>query len=98
MTPMLVADSIAKAYGSRRVLTSARLEAHQGAITFVAGRNGAGKSTLMRIVAGVLRPDFGVIRYGGLTFGRPTLFRLARRGLFYLPDRGILSPSKNLGD
>lgn len=98
MTPLLAADSIAKAFGNRRVLTSARLEAQQGAITFVAGRNGAGKSTLMRIVAGVLPPDFGVIRYAGSTFDRPLLFRLARKGLFYLPDRGILSPSKNLGD
>lgn len=98
MTPLLAAESIAKAYGGRRVLTSARLHAHRGTITFVAGRNGAGKSTLMRIVAGVIQPDFGMIRYAESAFNRPALFRLARKGLFYLPDRGILSPSRNLGD
>lgn len=98
MRGSLVADSIAKAYGERRILTSARLDAQQGAITFVAGRNGAGKSTLLRIVAGVLAPDFGTVRYAGRSIGRPALYELARMGLFYLPDREILSPSRTFAD
>lgn len=92
MTSILAADSIGKMYGRRKVLVSARLEAHAGTITLVAGRNGAGKSTLLKIVAGRLSADSGLIRFAGKVFQRPSLSRLARDGLFYLPDRGLLSP------
>lgn len=94
----LVADSIAKAYVHRRVLTSARLVAQRGAITLVAGRNGSGKTTLLRIISGVESADFGVVRYGGQAIARPALYKLAWLGLFYLPDREILSPVRPLGD
>jgi ABC-type multidrug transport system ATPase subunit len=62
----------------------------------VAGRNGAGKSTLLRIAAGRLVPDYGTIRFGERLFTRPRLHQLAREGLFFLPDRDILSPSFTL--
>jgi ABC-type multidrug transport system ATPase subunit len=91
LTPLLVADSIGKSFGTRRVLVSARLEAQPG-FTFVAGRNGAGKSTLLKIAAGYLSADYGIIKFAGETFHRPSLHQLARRGLFFLPDRGILAP------
>lgn len=92
MTPLLVADSIGRAFGTRRVLTSARLVATPGSITAIAGRNGSGKSTLLRICAGMLAPDHGTVRYDGVLYTRPRLHELARRGLFFLPDRDILSP------
>lgn len=93
MTAILVAESIGKSFGSSRVLTAARLEAHEGTITFVAGRNGAGKSTLLKVSAGFLSPDYGTVRFRGELFRPARLHGLAREGLFYLPDRDILSPS-----
>jgi ABC-type multidrug transport system ATPase subunit len=93
---LLVADSIGKSFGARRVLISARLDAPAGAFTFVAGRNGAGKSTLLRIAAGHLSADYGIIKFAGETFQRPSLHQLARRGMFFLPDRGILAPGVTL--
>jgi ABC-type multidrug transport system ATPase subunit len=93
MTATLIAESVGKSYGQTKVLSSARLEAHPGTLTFVVGRNGSGKSTLLKIAAGVLEPDHGLIRYHGEILIRPRLHRLARLGLFYLPDREILSPS-----
>jgi ABC-type multidrug transport system ATPase subunit len=78
------------------VLVSARLEAPAGALTFVAGRNGVGKSTLLRIAAGHLSADYGIIKFDGETFHRPSLHQLARRGLFFLPDREILAPTVTL--
>ncbi len=91
--PALRAESISKSFGDRRILTVARIEAKAGEITLVAGRNGAGKSTLLRILAGDLAADSGVVHFAGLTLSSPRLHQLARRGLFFLPDRGILSPS-----
>jgi lipopolysaccharide export system ATP-binding protein len=97
MRPVLVAESIGKNYGQTKVLSSARLEARSNTLTFVVGRNGSGKSTLLKIAAGVLEPDHGSIRYGGEVLDRPRLHRLAQLGLFYLPDRDILSSSFSVG-
>jgi len=57
----------------------------------VLGRNGSGKTTLLRCALGLLRADEGVVRFLGNVYVRPRLSRLASRGLFYLPDRGLLS-------
>lgn len=91
MNPILVADSIAKSYGERRVLTSATLRAVPGQIRVLFGRNGEGKSTLLKVAAGWLQPDGGTVQIAGEPMDRATLPRLARRGLFYLPDHDLLS-------
>lgn len=92
MSPLLVADSIGRSFGRRRVLATARLAAEAGTVTALLGRNGAGKSTLLRIVSGRLAPDHGTIRYDGRLQGRARLSSLARAGLLYLPDRDVFSP------
>ncbi len=91
MRPLFAADSIGKSFRGTRVLFAASVWAWPGRITLLLGRNGCGKSTLLRIGAGVLAPDHGVVRLGAGAWERPRLDRLARRGLFYLPDRGLLS-------
>jgi ABC-type multidrug transport system ATPase subunit len=91
--PVLLAESIGKSFGVRRILSSARIAANAASITLLAGRNGSGKSTLFRIVGGLLAPDSGIVRFAGEIFQRPRLHRLAELGLFYLPDRDLLAPS-----
>lgn len=59
----------------------------------LSGRNGTGKSTLLKIAAGWLQPDSGVVHFNGRAYLRATLPSLARRGLFYLPDHDLLVPS-----
>lgn len=97
MNWVLEADGIAHAYGALRVLTSAALRLEEGRVTALVGRNGCGKSTLLRIAAGWLRADLGTVSYLGERQTPPRLHRLAARGLFYLPDREILSPRLTLG-
>ena len=91
MTPIFAAESIGKSFRGRPVLTAASVWACPGRITVLLGRNGCGKTTLLRIGAGVLAPDHGVVRFAGEAYERPRLDRLARQGLFYLPDRALLS-------
>lgn len=96
MTAVLSAQGVVKRYRSRDILTGASLTIEAGTLTALLGRNGAGKSTLLRICAAWTAADSGVVTFGGeiCEGGKPHL--LARRGLFYLPDRGILSPSFTL--
>jgi ABC-type multidrug transport system ATPase subunit len=96
--PLIALDSIGKAFGSRVVLRSASLWAHAGSITVLLGRNGSGKSTLIRVGLGLLRADRGTVRWDGELLEAPTLHELARRGLFFVPDKGLLSRRLRLRD
>jgi lipopolysaccharide export system ATP-binding protein len=89
--PLFAADSICKSFGDHAVLKTASIRASERKITVLLGRNGCGKSTLLRIGAGLLRADQGAVHFDGSVFLRPRLSTLAARGLFYLPDRHLLS-------
>jgi len=91
MSVVLAAESIAKSYGYRRVLTSASLRAVSGEIRVLFGRNGIGKSTLLKIAAGWIAADGGAVHFAGRVYLSPSLTSLTRRGLFYLPDQDLLS-------
>ena len=88
---LFAAESIGVSFRGRVVLKAASIWARPGSITVLLGRNGCGKTTLIRAALGLGRRDFGFIRYSGRTWERPHLSLLARLGLFYLPDRGLLS-------
>ncbi len=98
MNAVLAAESVGKRFGDRVVLRSGSLWAEAGAVTAVVGRNGSGKSTLMKIAAGWLPPDHGTVHFMGEVYERPRLHLLARRGLFYLPDRDVLAPGLAVGE
>lgn len=57
------------------------------------GRNGEGKSTLVKIAAGLVQPDSGVVHFAGRAYERAGLSQLASLGLFYLPDHDLFSRS-----
>lgn len=88
--PLFAADSIGKSFGRHRVLKSASVWAWRGAFTLLMGRNGSGKTTLLRAGVGLVSVDHGVVKFRGESYLRPRLSHLARRGLFYWPDRGLL--------
>ncbi len=94
--PVLVADSVTKAFGDRRVLTAASLRAVPGQVRVIFGRNGAGKSTLIKIAAGWIQPDSGMVHMLGQPVLRANLGRMARAGVFYLPDHDLYSSSFTL--
>jgi len=94
--PVLVADSVAKRYGSRWVLHSAALRAHAGQVRALVGRNGVGKSTLLKVAGGLLTADSGTIRIDGTIHLTVHLAQLARQGVFFLPDHDLLSQAFTL--
>jgi ABC-type multidrug transport system ATPase subunit len=55
------------------------------------GRNGIGKSTLLRVAAGLISPDSGVVHFRGRPRLRASLAAFAREGLFWLPDHDLYS-------
>lgn len=68
--PGSTADQVAVAglvhgYGRAPVLRGVDLTAGPGEVLALMGRNGAGKSTLLGAIAGLWRPDSGVVRVAG---------------------------------
>jgi len=67
---LFLMQGISKRYGGVRALQDAQLAIEAGRIHAVLGENGAGKSTLIKIMAGVVTPDEGVM----LLDGKPVSF------------------------
>ncbi|WP_405557892.1 sugar ABC transporter ATP-binding protein [Streptomyces sp. NBC_01171] len=63
--PVLAVQGLSKSFGAVRALRNVSLELYAGQVHALAGENGAGKSTLIKTLAGVHRPDIGVLSLNG---------------------------------
>jgi ATPase subunit of ABC transporter with duplicated ATPase domains len=61
---VLTLDSIAKAFGEKRVLAGVSLTVRRGERIAIIGPNGLGKSTLLKIATDNLEPDSGKVSWG----------------------------------
>lgn len=59
-------DDVSRHFGRRRAVSRVSFTARAGAILGLLGPNGAGKSTLLAMLATLLRPTSGIIRFGSL--------------------------------
>ena len=94
----LRAEGVGKSFGRIQALKAASLWGEAGKVTTLLGRNGAGKTTLMKIAAGVLRADYGVVSLFGDARENHSLPRLARSGLMYVPQEQLISPAYRVRD
>ncbi|MGI9406601.1 MAG: heme ABC exporter ATP-binding protein CcmA [Hyphomicrobiaceae bacterium] len=62
----LIVEDLACRRGDRLVFDGVSLEAGGGEIIALTGPNGVGKTTLLRVLAGLLKPSSGTIRFDGL--------------------------------
>jgi ABC-2 type transport system ATP-binding protein len=60
---MIEIKGLSFSYGKKRVFNDFNLQVPDGQVCLITGINGVGKSTLLRLMAGVLRPDQGAVRY-----------------------------------
>jgi len=60
----LAVDDVARHFGRRKALSHISFQTRAGSILGLLGPNGAGKSTMIAVLATLLRPSSGAIRYG----------------------------------
>jgi putative ABC transport system ATP-binding protein len=65
MTPILVGEELHKQFGPTTALRGANIALGEGEIVAVMGPSGSGKSTLLHCLGGILRPDWGEVRFAG---------------------------------
>ncbi|MHA3774378.1 heme ABC exporter ATP-binding protein CcmA [Verrucomicrobiota bacterium sgz303538] len=87
---MIEVRNLSKAYGNQEVLHGLSFMARPGEITLLLGANGVGKTTTLRILAGLLRPDFGDALIGSQSIVRNRV--AAQRNLSYLPQDVTFHP------
>lgn len=78
---MLQARDVSKSYGGVAALRDAGLEVRAGSVHALVGENGAGKSTLVKVMAGAVRPDSGVVRIAGEPVTFASTAEAARSGV-----------------
>ena len=97
---MIILENVHAYYGSSHILQGIDLAVEAGEVVSLLGRNGAGKTTTMKTIMGLLPPAQGHISYRGEAISGLKPFRIARKGIAYVPeDRAIfihLSVVENL--
>jgi len=62
MSPILTMENVCVSFASRRVLDKVYFDLRAGEISCLLGPSGCGKTTTLKVVAGLLRPEEGVVR------------------------------------
>lgn len=96
---MITAENISFVSNGQTLLTDVNLTIEEGTRTAVIGPNGCGKSLLLKILAGIVVPNSGQIRYFGKDFqdlDKKDYLALRRRIGFMFQD-GALWENKNVG-
>ena len=98
--PLIDARDLHTYYDESHILRGVSLALAPGEALGLMGRNGMGKTTLIRTIMGLVRARSGSVSVGGADVTRDPAFRIAQRGIAYVPEgRGIfgaLSVFENL--
>ena len=84
--PLLELRDLVVSYGKVEALRGVSLRVDQGQIVALLGANGAGKSTTLRTISGLMRPQRGVLTFGGASISGRSPEQIVRLGIAYVPE------------
>lgn len=88
MAAIVEFKAVGRDYGTKRAVDDLNLELYPGELFALLGHNGAGKTTTIKMLVGLLRPQFGTVLVGGYDIVEST--REAVSILGYVPDQPFL--------
>lgn len=83
---MIELDNIHSYYGTSHILQGIDMTVESGEVVSLLGRNGAGKTTTLKTIMGLLVPAQGQISYRGEVISGLKPFKIARKGIAYVPE------------
>ena len=92
MAAVLDVAGLAYAYDGAFAVRDVSLTVQPGEIVALLGANGAGKTTTVRMIAGLLQPQRGAIRFGGEVLSRMPSHYVVRRGITLVPEGRLVFP------
>lgn len=66
MESLIEISDVKKSFGEKKVFDGLTLAIHQGEVLTIMGGSGSGKSVLLKIILGLMDPDYGNILFEGL--------------------------------
>jgi rhamnose transport system ATP-binding protein len=96
--PMIELAGITKQFGAVQALRGVDLSLYPGEVHALVGENGAGKSTLVKILAGIHRPDAGVIKIGGSVVDLHNPAQARNAGIAVIHQEPTLFPDLNVAE
>jgi ABC-type Fe3+/spermidine/putrescine transport system ATPase subunit len=82
-------ERVSAGYGAARVLDGLSLEVEAGELLALLGPSGCGKTTALRVIAGLLKPAGGVVKFGGEVMNKVPA---ERRGAAMVFQKPLLFP------
>ncbi len=95
----LVIDDVYKSFGKLHVLNGISINIRRGETLSIIGQSGVGKSVTLRLLIGLLRPDFGNCFFNGRDIGKMNEMELneMRKKFSMLFQSGALFDSMTIG-
>ena len=93
MSLLLEVSGLRAGYGGTPALFGVDLAVPEGGVLALLGRNGMGKTTTVRAIMGLIPPDAGAVRLGGVELAGVPPHRIARAGLGLVPEGRQIFPT-----
>ena len=91
-------SKISKRFGATTALSGVELALGKGEVHALIGENGAGKSTLMNVLAGLLKPDEGVMGVEGEPYAPASPLEARARGIALIHQELSLFPHMSVAE
>ena len=85
--PEILIENVRKSYSKEPVISDLSLHIKDCGVIGLLGANGAGKTTLIKMLSGVLKPDFGEISLNSFSINTDRV--IAQQQFGYLPESTI---------
>ena len=87
--PIISLENISLSYGKRKILDNVSFKINQGEILGMLGPNGVGKSTIFNLITGLIKPDYGQIKFNDISvLDYPIYLRTTKFKIGYVPQYG----------
>ncbi len=94
--PLVRVEGLRKSFGGVHALAGVDIDIFPGEVHGLIGANGAGKSTLIKVLAGVVRPDAGLVAIDGAPVSISGPDHAASLGLGFIHQELNLVPTLNV--
>ncbi len=87
--PIISLENIYLSFGNRNILDNVSFKINYGQILGMLGPNGVGKSTIFNLITGLIKPDYGKIKFDGIdVVDYPIYLRTTKFKIGYVPQYG----------
>ena len=87
--PIISIENISLSFGKRKILDNVSFKINEGEILGMLGPNGVGKSTIFNLITGLIKPDYGKIKFKGTNvINYPIYLRTTKFKIGYVPQYG----------